>query len=276
MMMKMLLSGSDIPSKKPKLYKKLAGYTAGSLTARASRLFENVPSLCRSLRETLVKPGRFPWIEPLHRICLSIFGSFAVAAASAAALALIIAADGWDSPANAFIWASYVAFFVYFAAAVWSFSAQSLLRVQAAFGAVILAGMAIIWTLGGDANFGYGAWLTDFVLLVLLCGSIWLGFAGLALSQDKHWAAVAGERKCPPLTRFALRRAGMAFLAVSVILTLARDGMSFGLLLWPMAAFAGALAISLTIAYRPRLMAGVAQFARDTTTIDEEATPDAV
>lgn len=206
---------------------------------------------------------RFPWTRPLQRALLSVFGSFSVAVAVTAALTLVIVNENWDQPAGAFYWASYLAFVVYFAAAVWVFAAKRLDKVWAAFCGVVLICMVIVWAFGGDPSFGYGQAFVDLVLLALLCGTAWLGFAGLALSQDRHWQAVMGKGSCPPLPRFVLKCGGWGLLIASVVLALLRDGVAFGLLLWPLVAFAIALTLSFTLAYRPRWLRRVARLAEE-------------
>ena len=214
-------------------------------------------------------------IDPLHRVGLSVVGSFAVAASFTAAFALIIVDEGWDTPANAFYWASFAAAFVYFGAALWCYSARNLTRVWAVFSAAILICAVIVWALGGDANFGYGAALGRFVLLVLLCAALWFGFVSFALSQDKHWTNVMGERRCPPTTRLVLRWFGWGLMSLSVLFAIVRDGFSFGLLLWPLAALAVGLAVSFAIAYAPHVMSGFSRYVAKVTKVGTDEIADA-
>ena len=226
--------------------------------------------------ELPVRSRRFAWLNPIHRTGLSVVGSFVVAAAFTAALALIIATEGLDTPENAFYWASFAASFVYFGAAVWCYAAQDLKRVWFGFGGVTLLCATIVWALGGDANFGYGAAFGRFVLLALLSGTLWFGFAALALSQDKHWASVTRHRTCPPATRLILRWLGWGLLGSSIILSIVRDGFAFGILMWPLMAFFVGLAVSFAIAYLPRLLSGFAAYLATITNVEAaEETQDA-
>lgn len=70
------------------------------------------------------------------------------------------------------------------------------------------------------------------LMLVGVAAAAYLGFALLALSQDRHWHHLGGARHCPRRTRIGLRVAGCALLATSLALALLRDGPSFGSLLW--------------------------------------------
>jgi len=96
---------------------------------------------------------------------------------------------------------------------------------------------------------------------MLLAGvflTAYLGFALLALSQARHWWRVAATD--PPRTGVRLRRgAGAALLAASLALALLRDGPSFGALLWVTAISLAALAVALTVAWRPRWLRPLAR-----------------
>ena len=74
--------------------------------------------------------------------------------------------------------------------------------------------------------------MPEAALLLALFLSCYLGFALLALSQDRHWNHVGGGRHCPRRTAVLLRVAGYALLFCALVIALERDGASFGSLLW--------------------------------------------
>lgn len=207
----------------------------------------------------------------VHRVLLALVGGFAVTLYVTSALAQILVSEGVDNPGDAFFWSAFVALFVYFGAMVWAFAAASIQKVTLTFAGVILACALIVWAHDGDASLGYGIALGRLAFLVLLCVALWVGFAALALSQNKHWAAVTSEHTCPDITARALRTFGWIALATSVVPSVLRDGYAFGLLLWPMMAFGVGLAVSFTIAYRPRLLRGMARDAARLTRTNRES-----
>ncbi|MCU0949185.1 MAG: DUF3325 domain-containing protein [Porphyrobacter sp.] len=77
------------------------------------------------------------------------------------------------------------------------------------------------------------------------------GCIALALSQQRHWEAVMG---CTAVPRRWLRAAGWSLIAASLAAVVARDGVSFGILVWPMVIGVAALATAATLSWRPRLL----------------------
>ena len=96
--------------------------------------------------------------------------------------------------------------------------------------------------------------MTAAVLLAALLVSVCLGFALLALSQDRHWHHSGGTRNCPPRAVLPLRTAGFGALLVALALALVRDGPSFGALLWATCLTLGALAVVAVLTWRPYWM----------------------
>ena len=88
------------------------------------------------------------------------------------------------------------------------------------------------------------------VLLLATAATCYLGFALLALSQDRHWHQVEGSRNCPPHLLIPLRTAGFACLLLALVLALHRDGASFGSLLWATLISACAFAVVATLTWR--------------------------
>lgn len=89
------------------------------------------------------------------------------------------------------------------------------------------------------------------MLLLGVFTSACLGFALLALSQQRHWCRVAATD--PPHSGNWIRRlTGAVLLAISLVLALLRDGPSFGALLWATAISVAALVVTLMLGWRPR------------------------
>lgn len=92
-------------------------------------------------------------------------------------------------------------------------------------------------------------WLALDLALVLAASC--LGFACLALSMPRHWRDVTGEVALPAGRVTALRALGYLALAGSLALTLLRDGVSFGSVLWVLVLTAGAATVTFTLTWRP-------------------------
>lgn len=102
----------------------------------------------------------------------------------------------------------------------------------------------------------------SFVILILV---LLLGFALLALSQDRNWRLVAVA--APPLSRsrkIALRIAGYALLALGLSLALWRDGPGFGSLMWGTLISLAACAITMVLSWRAHWMTPLASVIRAT------------
>jgi hypothetical protein len=89
------------------------------------------------------------------------------------------------------------------------------------------------------------------VLIVAILAAAYLGFALLALSQDRHWLHLSGARHCPPRIARILRVAGCALLVAGLGLALFRDGAGFGSLVWATTLTVGAFAVVCTLTWRP-------------------------
>lgn len=87
-------------------------------------------------------------------------------------------------------------------------------------------------------------------LLIALFAACYVGFALLALSQDRHWHHVGGGRHCPRRTAVLLRVAGFALLFCALVIALERDGAGFGSLLWATTISIGAIAVAATLSWR--------------------------
>ena len=97
----------------------------------------------------------------------------------------------------------------------------------------------------GDGVMGLLCSLTAFTLA-------FTGWASLALSQARHWRAVAGTR---PRWRGRQRRViGAGLLALALAPCLLRDDASFAALTWLLLLSVAAMVLALVLAYRPRLL----------------------
>jgi len=102
--------------------------------------------------------------------------------------------------------------------------------------------------------------MPEVALLVGIFVACYLGFALLALSQDRHWHHAGGGRHCPRRTALVLRLAGYALLASALVLAIERDGASFGSLLWATAITIGALLVVATLSWRVRWLRPLSRF----------------
>jgi hypothetical protein len=88
-------------------------------------------------------------------------------------------------------------------------------------------------------------------LIVAVLAISYLGFALLALSQDRHWLHLCGARHCPPGIARRLRVAGYTSLAAGLWLALLRDGPGFGSLVWVTTLTVASFAVVCTLTWRP-------------------------
>ena len=79
----------------------------------------------------------------------------------------------------------------------------------------------------------------------------WLGFALLALSQERHLSRFYQSNSHPVLSRRAQRAIGFIAIGVSLVCCIAGQGASFGSLLWVLSLSATAMATALTLTWRP-------------------------
>lgn len=97
-------------------------------------------------------------------------------------------------------------------------------------------------------------------LLAAVLVSTYLGFALLALSQDRHWHHLGGARHCPVHAARTLRASGYALLLASLCLALVRDGPGFGVLLWATILTVCAFSVVCTLTWRPQWLRPLARF----------------
>ena len=87
-------------------------------------------------------------------------------------------------------------------------------------------------------------------LLIALTLASYLGFALLALSQDRHWRRAGGPLPCPARFVVPMRALGYSLLLFALALALLRDGAGFGSLVWATMSSVGALAVVGTLTWR--------------------------
>jgi hypothetical protein len=92
----------------------------------------------------------------------------------------------------------------------------------------------------------------DAALLLALALSSYVGFALLALSQDRHWQRAGGAALCPARLVLPLRAVGYGLLLVALAVALLRDGAGFGSLMWATMLSVGAIAVVGTLTWRAR------------------------
>lgn len=91
------------------------------------------------------------------------------------------------------------------------------------------------------------SFLPVLAVLASLCG-----FVLLALSQDRHWSAVTGLDEGQRVPSAPLRGGGLAAQAVACVLWVIAEGPGFGALLWGVSMTGTAMAIALTLTWRPQ------------------------
>lgn len=84
-----------------------------------------------------------------------------------------------------------------------------------------------------------------------------LGFALLALSQQRHLDHVFESNKPPASNQRAQQAIGFIALGLCLTACITTHGASFGSLLWVMLMCAAALAVALTLTWRPGWLRGL-------------------
>src|ERR1700749_558057 len=73
----------------------------------------------------------------------------------------------------------------------------------------------------------------------------------LASSQAKNWPRVAGTGRSPRQTAWFARAVGCGLLAGGLVIAALRQGASFGSILWCTSLSVSAIAVALTLTWRP-------------------------
>jgi hypothetical protein len=87
----------------------------------------------------------------------------------------------------------------------------------------------------------------------------WLGFALLALSQQRHFVHVHKSNVPAAHVIYARRAIGFIAIGANLVCCMASQGASFGALLWVLSLSAAAMAIALTLTWRPHWLYCLAQ-----------------
>lgn len=104
--------------------------------------------------------------------------------------------------------------------------------------------------------------MRDLLFATGLSVAVYCGFMSLALSQAKHWTRMIEASRCPPHVARRLRILGWLTLAATFALSVSREGASFGSLLWSCLISAAAMAVALTLAWKPRWLGMIAVILR--------------
>ncbi|WP_230968998.1 DUF3325 family protein [Nitrogeniibacter aestuarii] len=97
------------------------------------------------------------------------------------------------------------------------------------------------------------------LLLAAAFAAGYAGFALLGLSLPRHWREVTGQLAMPARSCTAFRRTGAAGLGACFVLALWRDGAAFGCVLGVLLLCASAMAVALTLTWRPQWLAAIAR-----------------
>jgi hypothetical protein len=96
--------------------------------------------------------------------------------------------------------------------------------------------------------------MREAAMLTMIFGAGYVAFGCFALGQAPHWRAVVEAKDCPSMTRWLLRISGILFLVASLILSLAHEGLSYGIVLWTTSLTMTAFCVVATLAFRPRFL----------------------
>jgi hypothetical protein len=81
-----------------------------------------------------------------------------------------------------------------------------------------------------------------------------ISFVWLALAMQEHWQQVQGGGEPSPAIRTMLRLLGISGIIASGMLCFAADRSSMAALNWVMLMILGAVAVALTLAWKPALL----------------------
>lgn len=88
--------------------------------------------------------------------------------------------------------------------------------------------------------------------MLIACLLNLLGFAWLALAQERYQDPVYGHSCSIARVAIARRAIGSIAIGMSLPACMVSQGASFGCLLWPLSMGAAAMAVALTLSWRPR------------------------
>lgn len=96
--------------------------------------------------------------------------------------------------------------------------------------------------------------MRDAALLVATWVLAYLGFAGLALSMERHWLDVMCSAAVSGHVAHRLRSLACFCLAAGLVAACWRDGPAFGGLLWVMSSVVAGIAVAFTLTWRPVML----------------------
>ncbi|MGH8846700.1 MAG: DUF3325 domain-containing protein [Polaromonas sp.] len=96
-------------------------------------------------------------------------------------------------------------------------------------------------------------------LMLAACILTPLGFALLALSQERHWGRAWGSNKPYATAVLAQRATGFVAIGLSLLCCVIAQGASFGSLLWVMHLSAAAMAVAFMLTWRPHWLRPLAR-----------------
>ncbi len=94
--------------------------------------------------------------------------------------------------------------------------------------------------------------MIDIALLIAALAAAYAGAAMIALGNPVHWGAVMHMAAPATGVRRRQRLFGAVLIALSIVLTVIRDGWSFGLLLGPLVIGVALALVITTLSLRPR------------------------
>ncbi|WP_372827411.1 DUF3325 domain-containing protein [Polaromonas sp.] len=103
--------------------------------------------------------------------------------------------------------------------------------------------------------------MREVLLLLSACVLMFLGFAWLALSQQRHAERVAASNRSRALASRAQRAIGLVAITLGLPCCMASQGGSFGSLLWAMLLPACAMAVAFTLTWRAHWLRPLARAA---------------
>lgn len=95
--------------------------------------------------------------------------------------------------------------------------------------------------------------------LLAVCALLWISFALLALSQERHRDSVLASATPLTLRYWAQRTIAFIAIAAALPLCMALEGAAFGGLLWSLLLSACAASVALTLTVCPRMLRPLAR-----------------
>lgn len=97
------------------------------------------------------------------------------------------------------------------------------------------------------------------VSLTLACFFTLAGCISLALSLDRNWKNVTGETLVKPVKKSS-RRMGWILLSLALSACIARDGVGFAALMWPLLITIMSFIVAMTLSFWPELLRSITRF----------------